>query len=385
MHNTVHRGFKRGYKMAKDHLIPHAGNDYRPQALRHRVLFGYSVVLILFKVLIILGPITLPSSSLYSSSITAKNIIELTNQERENLGLSNLKVNQLLSAAAQDKAMDMLAHGYFAHTSPDGTTPWVWMQQVGYRYTYAGENLAVHFHSAEDVDAGWMASPSHRANIVNQVYTEIGVGTATGKYEGVTSTFVVQMFGQPAGILASAPVETNPKTTTAPSLFDDSSLVIKEENTALKVAVKAPKAEAVRAQLAGVESDLSQNSDGQWTGSVPYDAKTLSNNGEQLTLTALVRGLLPETKPVALVAPASKTQQLYIFNEGTDRFASFFGGLLKVQNLNDKVRAFYLAFSVFLAAGILVYLFALKFHIRHHSLVSHSIAVVVLAVFLLIV
>lgn len=384
--NRLHSNAKQGYQVIFDHLIPHAGNSYKPHALRHRVLMGYSVILILFKVLVVLAPLSLPSSSLFSSSITPANIISLTNQERKNFGLKGLKKNAALTDAANAKARDMLAHSYFAHNSPDGKTPWDWIKASGYHYLKAGENLAVNFHTAEDVDSGWMASASHRANIINPGYTEIGVGTATGEYEGVSATFVVQMFGDPATTLAAGPVVTNPSSVVKASVIDESSLVLQQKGKSVSVAVKAPKAEAVRAQLAGVESDLAPQPDsGVWSGSIPYDPNTLSSNGEQLTLVASGADKHLETKAIALVAPVSKTQQLYIFNEGTERFTTFFGGLLKVGNLNDKVRMIYLAFSVFLAAGILVYLFALKLHIRHLSLVSHSIAVVVLAVFLLVV
>ncbi len=95
------------------------------------------------------------------------------------------------------KADDMATKGYFAHTSPEGLTPWYWFAQVGYNYTYAGENLAINFNESKDVDTAWLASPTHRANILNSHYTEIGIATAQGMYKGVQATFVVQMFGTP--------------------------------------------------------------------------------------------------------------------------------------------------------------------------------------------
>src|SRR3989338_8735260 len=183
---------------AKDHFIPHRGNNHHPHILRHRVLLGYSVILILLKVISIIGPIALPSSSLYSSAITAENIIDLTNQTRKNLNLPELKESSYLAKAAAAKATDMLKNQYFAHTSPAGVTPWDWIKKFGYKYRYSGENLAVHFQEAEDVEAGWLASASHRANIVNSNYTDIGVGVVNGFFEGAPTTFVVQMFGAPA-------------------------------------------------------------------------------------------------------------------------------------------------------------------------------------------
>src|SRR3989338_7340300 len=89
---------------AKDHFVPHRGNNHHPHVLKHHVLVGYSIILILLKVIAVVGPIALPSSSLYSSAITAKNITDLTNQTRENLNLPLLRENDRLAKAAASKA-----------------------------------------------------------------------------------------------------------------------------------------------------------------------------------------------------------------------------------------------------------------------------------------
>jgi len=91
----------------------------------------------------------------------------------------------------------MAKNGYFAHTSPDGKTPWYWLEQVGYNYQYAGENLAINFSDSKDVTDAWMASPAHRANIVKGNYTDIGTGVATGLYQGQQTVFVVQDYANP--------------------------------------------------------------------------------------------------------------------------------------------------------------------------------------------
>ncbi len=149
---------------------------------------------------------------------------DLTNQERQSENLSALKVNPLLSQAAELKAEDMVQKGYFAHTSPEGKTPWYWLDQVGYEYNYAGENLAINFTNTEDVTAAWMKSPTHRANIEKSAYTEMGSGIATGTYKGKEAVFVVQVYANPREIepvkLAVATPEENkeiPKTATVSS------------------------------------------------------------------------------------------------------------------------------------------------------------------------
>lgn len=215
--NTASKYLKKVVLNLHDHFIPHERNNHRPHFLSHRALVGYSVLLILIKILVIVAPIALPSSSLFSSAITVDNIISLTNQTRINLGLSELKKSNVLDIAAANKAQDMLLNQYFAHTSPAGLSPWDFIKKAGYNYTYAGENLAVHFVSAESVQDGWMASPSHRANIVNTNYTEIGIGVVNGDFEGYPTTFVVQMFAtplvkQPESVKV-ATVTTTPTTT----------------------------------------------------------------------------------------------------------------------------------------------------------------------------
>jgi hypothetical protein len=181
-----------------DLFIPHARNNYHPHALSHAALAAYSFLLIAAKistiVLLAFGPV-LPA---FSSAITSANIINLTNQSRRQNSEGLLSENSELDKAAQAKADDMLARSYFAHTTPDGRTPWSFITGAGYSYLMAGENLAVNFTEAEDVETAWMNSPGHRANILNKDFQEIGIGISQGQYQGHSAIFVVQEFGAPA-------------------------------------------------------------------------------------------------------------------------------------------------------------------------------------------
>ena len=120
-----------------------------------------------------------PQSKLFGI-IDANALVDETNQKRVANGLPDLQVSPLLTAAAQEKANDMATKGYFAHTSPQGLTPWYWFEQVGYSFDYAGENLAVNFSDSQDVTDAWMNSPEHRANILSANFTQIGMATAQG-------------------------------------------------------------------------------------------------------------------------------------------------------------------------------------------------------------
>ena len=120
-----------------------------------------------------------------------------TNEYRSINNEAVLVESSLLTNAAQMKANDMALKGYFSHIGPSGEKPWFWFEKIGYKYSYAGENLAVDFTESEDVTEGWINSAKHKANLLNTNFTEIGIGVAKGMFEGHETTFVVQFFGKP--------------------------------------------------------------------------------------------------------------------------------------------------------------------------------------------
>lgn len=124
-------------------------------------------------------------------------LADLANKDRLMAGASELSWSKTLEDAAKLKAEDMSKNGYFAHTSPTGITPWHWLSQVDYNFVYAGENLAIDFTESENVENAWLNSPKHRENIMNQNFTEIGIATTEGVYNGRSTTFVVEFFGKP--------------------------------------------------------------------------------------------------------------------------------------------------------------------------------------------
>ena len=104
----------------------------------------------------------------------------LVNAERTARGLAPLTVSSSLSDKARIKAQDMASNDYFSHTSPTYGSPFTMMRSLGVSYTSAGENIAKGYTSAEDVVAAWMASPSHRANLLTSRYVTVGIGYADG-------------------------------------------------------------------------------------------------------------------------------------------------------------------------------------------------------------
>ena len=105
---------------------------------------------------------------------------ELVNRERAAYGLSPLTLSARLSSGARLKSQDMRDNGYFDHTSPTYGTPFEMMAQLGITYATAGENIAMGYSTAEAVVEAWMNSVGHRANILSENYTQIGVGYVDG-------------------------------------------------------------------------------------------------------------------------------------------------------------------------------------------------------------
>lgn len=147
-----------------------------------------------------------------ASGIVPVDVITFANSARAKVNLSPLTENAKLSLAAKNKANDMFKNDYFAHTSPKGAEPWYWIKQAGYQYRAAGENLAINYTSAKEQHEAWMKSETHRANILNARYQEIGVAVAEGKINGKESLVTVEFFGTPlSGVLdQTAPVPAVP-------------------------------------------------------------------------------------------------------------------------------------------------------------------------------
>ncbi|AYN42808.1 CAP domain-containing protein [Streptomyces dangxiongensis] len=118
-----------------------------------------------------------PKPTATASGATAE-IVRLVNAERGKAGCQALTLNSTLTKAAQAHSADMAAHQNMSHTGSDGTSPGDRITSAGYDWSSYGENVAYGYSTAEQVMAGWMASPGHRANILNCSFQEIGVGLA---------------------------------------------------------------------------------------------------------------------------------------------------------------------------------------------------------------
>ncbi|MCF1508744.1 CAP domain-containing protein [Streptomyces glomeratus] len=113
-----------------------------------------------------------------TASGTVARIVQLVNAERSKAGCSPVTLNATLTKVAQAHSEDMASHRNMSHTGSDGSSPGDRITRAGYSWSTYGENVAYGYATPEQVMAGWMSSPGHRANILDCAFKQIGVGLA---------------------------------------------------------------------------------------------------------------------------------------------------------------------------------------------------------------
>lgn len=177
-------------------------SEPKPQTRRGHSIMSFGVLL-LFLTSLTLG--VMPAST---RALGVSEIVDLSNAARVTNGLPAFNYNLQLAAAAQQKAEHMKSNKYFEHTAPDGTTGWYFIEQNGYAYTSAGENLAATNEGSSAVVNGWLNSPGHRANLLSREYLEVGYGIvypdSFENYRGIY--YVVALYGLPKSGAVVAPI-----------------------------------------------------------------------------------------------------------------------------------------------------------------------------------
>ena len=199
----------------KDYFIPSADNDNRPKILRPKQLTIIAILLIILKVSLVGYLFSIYQETAEMSETTVNQLLLLTNESRVASGASPVKLNPVLNQAAQAKADDMLAKNYFSHTSPDGRKPWHFVNRNAYPYLLVGENLGMNFIAASDVHAALMASPSHKKNLLNPKYTDVGLAVVNGELNGENTNILVEIFAykkEPTETIAIVPTASGADT-----------------------------------------------------------------------------------------------------------------------------------------------------------------------------
>ncbi len=176
----------------KNLIIPTKENNYSP-------VFSTRVAMVVLTLWVLLlnsfSGLLISNFGVYATDMTADRIIDLTNEERVRKGLQPVKANAYLTSAAHAKANNMFEQQYWDHFGPNGESPWQFIKASGYDYIYAGENLGKGFTTSEGVHQAWMASPTHKENILGNNYNDIGIAIVSGSLNNETVILVVQMFG----------------------------------------------------------------------------------------------------------------------------------------------------------------------------------------------
>ena len=209
-------------------FIPNEENNYRPKFLDSKILYYYVILLLILKIAIISPFIFCLPRSLFFADLTKTDLIKITNNTRQSLGFQILKESPILDEAAYLKAEDMIENDYFAHQSPTGISPWHWFREAGYNYKYAGENLAIGFFESEEVNKAWIDSLSHKRNLLNPNYSEIGIAVIKGDFQGKETSVVVQLFGAPKIVVETKEKEI-PQEKVIPKEEKTPTTIVKEE------------------------------------------------------------------------------------------------------------------------------------------------------------
>lgn len=156
----------------------------------------------------------------YATEMNIAGLLSATNEKRINNGVAPLSLNNKLSSAAQAKANDMVARNYWSHNTPDGSPPWIFITNAGYSYSTAGENLAYGQNTSTEVITQWYGSQTHKDNLINKGFTEVGFGVANAVNYLGNGLDNSQSVGQQTIIVAmyASPYSITPQSSTAPTV-----------------------------------------------------------------------------------------------------------------------------------------------------------------------
>lgn len=148
-----------------------------------------------------------PSKS-HATGYSSNEVISLVNEYREKKNLESLNPNEKLTQAAIARAQDMLKKDYWSHSGPSGESAWQFIEEEGYRYSMAGENLAKGYSNASKMNEDLINSVTHKENIVDPKFEDIGVAVIEGELQGKKVTLVVQLFANEEETVANEKTES---------------------------------------------------------------------------------------------------------------------------------------------------------------------------------
>jgi len=177
----------------KNFIIPTKYNNHTPHLISRNAMLVYILVLFVFNFFVIQF-----GFAEINADVGITEVLENHNDERRKNGLTSLKYSESLSNSAESKAKAMLDQNCWSHYCPEDKSPWEYFFEADYDYIHAGENLAEGFYDIDSLMNAWMNSPTHKENILNSNFTEIGIGFAYGDFQGNPNNLVIAIhFGTP--------------------------------------------------------------------------------------------------------------------------------------------------------------------------------------------
>ena len=349
-------------------FIPHTGNDHRPHALRPRALKWYVALLVGVKVIAVtLLFSAYPDFARLSGDLAAE-VARMVNASREKASASPLILDPALTRAAELKAQDMLARAYFEHVSPDGTMPWEWINKNEYQFQAMGENLAMDFTTGESAHLALMQSDTHRTNILEKRYQNIGIGVASGNFAGRETNILVEFFAAPSTARAAAAASAVPPVSA---------------KFALPVPAEAPSSAVASAPVPPPVEVLPIRFETADAPAAPAAAAAMPAPAETPVADTPVSFVVPSPAAVAAAAPAPSpvvaAQPITPFNpsqlNGTiKQQASELAFLSRMAMWSQRI--FYAAL-VYLVLTLFINVFV-KVRVQHMPLVMQTLAVILL-------
>lgn len=298
-------------------FIPHEGNGHKPHALRPKALQWYAAVLIGLKVVTTVALFAAyPDFARLSQEINQE-IVRLINSTRAQVQILPLIVDPELMRAAQYKANDMLARGYFDHITPEGKKPWEFINAQKYPYKAVGENLAIDFVTSDAVHAALVASPLHHANIVQKAYQHVGIGVASGTFVGRDTNILVELFAAPHALPYATVAKKNadakkadlPPTTAVPNssrvlsvVFPDTADETNKKALPLKLVPPAEQKEGAGIAPVSPDNDKSQKAQARAETPAVPPVSAIAQKAPSASVVAFVYQLAIWTKRIFFAA-----------------------------------------------------------------------------------
>lgn len=296
------------------------------------------------------GPLRGPNDR-PGQEITIAGTLAETNRYRQIAGQSPLRLHPALNQVAEKKLEDMFTNQYFEHVSPAGIGPGALVDQTNYHYLRIGENLALgNFAGDTQLVKSWMDSPGHRANILSGGFSEIGIATGFGQFEGESTWLAVQTFSLPEDACPAPQKNLQQSFNNQQAYLNQQSSQLNQEKSALNKRQKqidALLAQSVQLTQSGNDNITRGNAiikDGQdpLDPDSPVSSDTLYTRGRQLQQTGQEQ--LQQASTISQSADQLNQEQAKQLDDYNAKVPSFNQLNTELSSLagqiNEQVRAF---------------------------------------------